>query len=367
MAVLPLSEAFTARALGVAWNNYQQSLGLPPYLGRAYFGTDKKMGLDLSFIKGRKGVPVALKGSSFDAQAPLRDGIGFAQIQNTMPFFRESYMVTEKEEQEYMTFLNSANDVGANQVLREIMKSPLDLINGANVIPERMIWQLMAPVDGVPKITVLIDGKDPYDIHYTSDNGAAYKSTNFMEITTATDMWDAPTTANPIQDILDAQRRHRSVTGEVLADFIMNDKTFQMFCNAEATRKQVLGLTAYNEGILASDADIRSYMRNKYGINILVYNKMYSDVTGTTNAFIPDGIITAVASNARQLGTVMYGTTPEERSGSLTDGSLAIVDTGVAVYTYVTNHPINTHCVVSEIVLPTYENMDSVFVMKVAA
>ena len=57
--------------------------------------------------------------------------------------------------------------------------------------------------------------------------------------------------------------------------------------------------------------------------------------------------------------------TPEERSGSLTDGNLSIVETGVSVYTYATNHPINTHCVVSMIGLPTFEGMDSVLVMKV--
>lgn len=74
---LPLKDAFTARALGIAWNNYKESLGLPPYLGRSFFGTNKKNGLDLRFIKGSKGLPVALKASNFDAQAPLRDGISF--------------------------------------------------------------------------------------------------------------------------------------------------------------------------------------------------------------------------------------------------------------------------------------------------
>ena len=45
---------------------------------------------------------------------------------------------------------------------------------------------------------------------------------------------------------------------------------------------------------------------------------------------------------------------------------LSIVETGISVYTYATNHPINTHCVVSMIGLPTYEGMDSVVVIKVA-
>ena len=90
MAVLPLGKAFTARALGVVWNKYVQSLGIAPYLGRSFFGTDKKLGLDMKFIKGRRGLPVALKASNFDAKAPLRDAIPFKEIKNSMPFFRES-------------------------------------------------------------------------------------------------------------------------------------------------------------------------------------------------------------------------------------------------------------------------------------
>ena len=43
---LPLRDAFTARSLGVMWDNYQASLGLPPYLGRSKFGTRKQDSLD---------------------------------------------------------------------------------------------------------------------------------------------------------------------------------------------------------------------------------------------------------------------------------------------------------------------------------
>lgn len=362
---LPLKDAFTARALGIAWNNYKESLGLPPYLGRSFFGTNKKNGLDLRFIKGSKGLPVALKASNFDAQAPLRDGIGFSDIQNEMPFYRESYMVTEKEEQDYASYVEGNPDY-ANQILTEIMKSPLDLINGARVIPERMIWQLLAPADGVPKISVKIDGKDTYYVDYTNDNGAAYKSTNYFENTSTADKWDSASSTTPIQDVLDVQEQHTDNTGEVLSTFVMNSKTWKMFCNAEDTKKQILGITAYNEGMRLTAASVKSYLLDMYGIQILEYNQMFKEADGTSSTFIPDGVVSAIAGNINQLGTVWFGTTPEERSSSLLDGSFALTETGIAVYTYLTDHPVNTHCVVSEIVLPSYENMDSVFVMKVA-
>lgn len=365
MPLLPLAQAFTARAIGVAWNKYLQSIGMAPYLGRSFFGTDKKQGIEMRFIKGRKNTPVELKASNFDAKAPLRDPIGFGEIQNSMPFFRESYMVTEKEEQEYMTYVDSENVTLANQVLKEIMKNPLDLVLGADVVPERMIWQLLAPEDGIPKIDVMIEGKDPYAIHYTTDNGAEYKKTNFIELT-GEDLWSAKTTATPMQDLIDAQDHHETNYGEKLRTFVMNKKTWRMFVNADDTRKQVLGVEAASAGMMLKEADVKTYLSDNYGIEILVYNKMYLDSNGVSKTFIPDGVITAIAGSVNMLGTVWYGTTPEERSGDESIGSLSIVSTGVSIYTYTTPHPVNTHCHVSEIVLPSYENMDSVVVMKVA-
>lgn len=362
---LSLKDAFTARALGIAWNNYKQSLGLPPYLGRSFFGTNKKEGLDLKFIKGSKGLPVALKASNFDAQAPLRDGIGFSDIQNEMPFYRESYMVTEKEEQDYASYVNG-NEPMANQVLTEIMKSPLDLIRGAAVVPERMIWQLLAAPDGIPRISVKVDGKDTYYVDYTNDNGAAYKADHYFVNSSAADKWDAQATCTPIQDLLDVIEQHKDATGETLTTFCMNTKTWRMFCNAEDTRKQILGLTAYNEGMRITQPQVKSYLLDMYGIQILEYNQMFKESDGTSATFIPDGVVSAIAGNVNQLGSVWFGTTPEERSAGKLDGDFTLTETGIAVYTYLTDHPVNTHCVVSEIVLPSYENMDSTFIMKVA-
>ena len=128
---LPLAEAFTARSLGVMWNNYEKTLGSAPYLGRQKFGTRKQDSLELRFIKGKNGLPVSLKASNFDAQAELRDVGGFSDIQNEMPFYRESYMVTEREEQEYANYQSAENSNMANQVLREISKKPMMLIDGA--------------------------------------------------------------------------------------------------------------------------------------------------------------------------------------------------------------------------------------------
>lgn len=360
---LPLRDAFTARALGIMWDNYQASLGLPPYLGRTKFGTDKQDSLELKYIKGKNGIPVSLKASNFDAQAELRDVGGFSDVQNEMPFYREGYMVTEKEEQQYDNYVNAANSTMANQVLREIVKKPMSLIQGAMIVPERQIWELLAPSDGVPKVTVKIGDKS-YTVDYTADAGVEHKKDHFIEITSSGDKWSASATATPLDDLIQTKREFAKKTGYSLTRFSMNTETFEMLTKAEDTKKQVLGITAYTGGIRLEDEDVARYLRGK-GIEIEVYDKMYEDEDGTTQYFIPTGIVSAQPGGV-YLGNYVFGKTPEERSGNETDGNLSLVETGIAVYTYQTNHPINTHCVVSMIGLPTFEGMDSVVVMKVA-
>ena len=360
---LPLKEAFTARALGVMWDNYKKTLGLPPYLGRTKFGTAKQDNLNLRFITGKNGAPVSLKATNFDAQAPLRDVGGFSDIQTKMPFYRESYMVTEEEEQEYANYVSSANDNLTRQVLTQIVKKPMNLVEGALVVPERQIWSLLAPSDGVPKIPVKIEGQT-YNVEYTTDNGTAYKVDHFVDITgTAADKWSAASTATPLDDLVKTKREFQKKSGYSLTRFSMNTETWEMVLACDDTKKQVLGITAYTGGIRLQDADVVKYLRER-GIEIEVYDKIYIDESGNTQYFIPTGIVSCQSAGV-YLGTYTFGRTPEERSGDLAGGNISIVETGVSIYTYATDHPVNTHCVVSMLGLPTYEGMDSVVVMKV--
>lgn len=362
---LPLKDAFKAEAIGVMWNNYKASLGLPPYLGRTKFGTRKQEGLSLRFIKGQNELPVSLKASNFDAQAELRDVGGFSDIQNEMPFYRESYMVTEREEQDYANFMSSANERLTLDTLREISKKPLILIQGAEVVPERQIWSLLAAPDGIPRINVKI-GADTYTIDYTPDDGVDYKRDHFVDITgTAADKWSASETATPLDDLIKVRKDFAKKTGYSLTRFSMNTETWEMVLAAEDTKKQVQGIIAYEGGIRMKDSDVVAYLRES-GIEIEVYDKVYMDESGNTNYFIPTGIVSCQSAGV-YLGDFVFGTTPEERSGSLANGNLAIVETGISVYTYTTEHPVNTHCVVSMLGLPSYEGMDSVVIMKVDA
>ena len=67
-------ELVNAKALSTYWQETVSNR--IPYLGETLFPAKKKLGLDLAWIKGYNGLPVALKPSAFDTKATTRDRIG---------------------------------------------------------------------------------------------------------------------------------------------------------------------------------------------------------------------------------------------------------------------------------------------------
>ena len=112
-----------------------------------------------------------------------------------------------------------------------------------------------------------------------------------------------------------------------------------------------------------NDNRVKELFSSELGVNIIVYSKQYKNEEGTVAKFYPDGFATLIPNGA--LGNTWYGTTPEERTlmGSK-EADVSIVNTGVAVSVTVTSDPVHTKTTASEIVLPSYERMDSVFVIK---
>ncbi len=71
---------------------------------------------------------------------------------------------------------------------------------------------------------------------------------------------------------------------------------------------------------------------------------------------------------AQPLGSTVYGTSPEE-ADLMADGKadVAIVNTGVAITTIKQQNPVNIRVLASEIVLPSFEGMDNVYVINTNA
>lgn len=356
---MKLSELFTPKA--IAANFTQVHSNELPYLGVGFFPPKKKAGLDLSWIKGKKGLPVSLKPSTFDAKATFRDRIGVTKIETEMPFFREGYLIKEKDRQEILRAKDSS-DPYAQDVIDHIFDDINDLIAGADVVPERMIWQLLAPTNGNCGINIAANG---VNYVYNYDPDGEWKASNYVELTAAADKWSAAATADPFDDIRVLQDKIEESTGSRPDTAIMSRTTFNYLLASEKVKSAILAqnLTA---NIFLTDAMVKAAVAQILGVDIIVYSKKFKTEAGVTTAFYPDNYVTLV-SRGTPLGSTYYGTTPEEADliGS-GQANVTIVGTGVAVTQITHPHPVNIETLASEIVLPSYERMDEVGVLKVA-
>lgn len=329
-----------------------------PYLGEGLFPAKKKMGLDLKWIKTSKGLPVSLSPSNFDAVSTLRSKEGFKMKETEMAFFRESRIVKETDEQE-MLRVQESTDPYAQDVLSRIFDDANTLIEGAMVVPERMIMQLLAPSDGSPKISIQADGVT-YAYNYDPNND--YKTNNFAELSGETDKWSDIENSDPLEDVSNGLDSVEAKTGERPSIMIISRKTMDYLKQNKKIKSATLAQNV-TANIFMNDNRVKELFSSELGVNIIVYAKQYKNEDGVVSKFYPDGFATLIPEGA--LGNTWYGTTPEERTlmGSK-EADVSIVNTGVAVAVTVSNDPVQTKTTVSEIVLPSYERMDSTYVIK---
>ncbi|MCM3131894.1 major capsid protein [Paenibacillus polysaccharolyticus] len=321
-----------------------------PYLGETLFPPDKKQGLDLSWIKGAGGLPVSLMPSAFDAKATIRDRIGLDRVETEMPFFREGMNIGEKERQELFKLLDTNNSNYYQPLITRIYDDRATLVSGAQVVPERMRMQLLS----TGTISIVANRQN-----YTYD----YKfNPNHKETLLGDDRWSQPD-STPVQDIQRWLDLIEDETGTRPTSAIMTRKTFNYLMVNASIRLDMNPIGGTN--IILTDSMLRQYIQAKLGVNIAVYNKQYKDESGASRLFFPDDVVTFIPEG--NLGTTWYGTTPEEadlQSGA-TDAQVSIVETGVAITTIKEPHPVNVNTIVSEIVLPSFENMDNIFIATV--
>ena len=346
---------FTPQAIGSHWEAAASEQ--IPFLGSGgLFGRKKKAGLDLSWFKGSKGLPVSLMPSAFDAKATFRDRPGFEKLETEMPFFREGFHIKERDRQE-MLRAQDANDPYLDEYIRNTFNDADNLINGANVVPERMIWQLLCPENGQPGISFTTNG---VSYVYNYDPKSAWKTNNYKEVENG---WNKPDQADPFKDFKAAKDSVRQRTGTELTRAVMSTATFNMLGATKALKDRFLATNGLSLGYITDD-QVRDIVTKTSKLTIAVYDKLYKDEQGTSKAYVPDGYVVMVPDGL--LGDIWYGTTPEEAdlmgSGR---AEVYVVNTGVAITTEITTHPVNTNIYASEIVLPSWERMDECYLLKV--
>lgn len=349
-------ELFTPAAVAAYWNEMESARA--PYLGEGLFPAQKKAGLDLNWFKGSRGLPVSLMPSAFDAKATFRDRIGVQKIETEMPFFREGFKLKEKDRQELLRAQSSA-DPYAQEVLDRIFRDSADLIEGAEVVGERMRMQLLFPENGNAGISIVANGVN-YTYNYDPDG--TWRLNNYT-VLTGTDKWDAPSTADPVKTLDAARNNLRTLYGAESNVALMNQATFDTMISCNALKQRVFpGLDVSKVYVTGPEA--RAALENAIGMTVVVYDKMFKDESRATQKFVPDGYV--AIHPARQLGSLWRGTTPEEADLLGSDSAdVQIVNNGVAITRVVEPHPVNVNTFASEIVLPSFEAMDECACIKV--
>lgn len=349
-------ELFTPAAVAAYWNEMESARA--PYLGEGLFPAQKKAGLDLNWFKGSRGLPVSLMPSAFDAKATFRDRIGVQKIETEMPFFREGFKLKEKDRQELLRAQSSA-DPYAQEVLDRIFRDSADLIEGAEVVGERMRMQLLFPENGNVGISIVANGVN-YTYNYDPDG--TWRLNNYT-VLTGTDKWDAPATADPVKTLETARNNLRSRYGAESNVALMNQATFDTMIACNALKQRVFpGLDVSKVYVTGPEA--RAALETAISMTVVVYDKMFKDESRATQKFVPDGYV--AIHPARQLGSLWRGTTPEEADLLGSDSAdVQIVNNGVAITRVVEPHPVNVNTFASEIVLPSFEAMDECACIKV--
>ena len=344
-----LSELFTAQLIAAYYT--ESATKRIPYLGETLFPARKKNGLDLRWVKTHSGLPVSLNVSSFDAKTEIRSREGLEITATQMPFFKEGMSIREEDRQELLRVLESDNAY-VRQILANIYDDAGKLIEGANVVNERMRMQLLS--SGAINITDSKGKKLKYDYQFKS----AHKAT-----LTGSNKWsDASADVNgQIETWMD---KIEEDTGERPTRAILTTATLNNLKKNTQVLAELKPLLAAQAAPLRTDAIIQ-WFKDAFNLSVAVYNKMYLNEQGGTGAkFFPDGVFTLLPAGA--LGNTWYGTTPEE--ADLLGGANAnvqIVNTGVAVTTFTTTDPVNVNTKVSQISLPSFEASDKVFIATV--
>lgn len=352
-----LTDIFTAEA--IAENHTEVASNKTPYLGSGFFPSAKKNGLDLKWIVGYKGLPVSLMPSNFDAKSTMRGRIGIEVNETEMAFFRESMLVSEKDEQE-IARVQDANDPYAAEVLDRVFDDANTLVDGADVVTERMRMQLLAPIGGNMGIEITANN---VNYTYNYDPEGKWKANHYCRIVGANDVWTASATCDPMKDMEDALDAQEDANGTRPEVMLMSKATFNLIKNSAKVRSGILAQNT-TANVNYTSARVKSYVEEELGVSIVIYTKRYKDEKGNAQAFYPDNIIMMLPNGA--IGKTWFGTTPEERTLSQKEGAnVSIVNTGVAIAVTITDDPVNTKTTVSEITLPSFERMEECYALEV--
>ena len=350
------TDAFTAPAIAAIVN--ENASNRIAYLGEGLFPRIQKSGLTLRWFKQELGLPILLKPSAFDANATIRSRQGLEVIDTEMAYFKEAMIVKEQDIQDYETQIE--NSPYAKEILDRNFRDAEELIESARVVEERMRMSLLANANGKPSINIAAEG---VAYEYDFDPNGTYAANNFTALS-GTSLWSDTANSTPLDDIQEAQDKVYQKTGVKPTNLLISQATMRLLKKNKSIHDAILAQNA-TANVLITEDKVKNIFLTELGVSILVYAKQYKEWDETNKRYVakkfyPDGMATLLPKG--KLGNTYKGVTPEEhRSGEL---KVEIVDEGTAVAVNTSFDPVQTVTKASEVVLPSFENMDKTYMIK---
>lgn len=353
---MTIFEIVTSESIAAYWEDTPNT---DTFMFEELFPARKQLGNKLEYIKGRRGAPIAIRLSSYDAKSMPRSRQGMNKIESEIPFFKESILIDENLRQQLNLVLSTNNQAYIDSVLNEIFNDEIELLRGARATREKMRAQLVST--GVINL---------------NNNGQAvtydYGLEDWQKVTlsTSTDKWSDTANSNPLEDLETWVSTIKEKTGVTPTRAIMSTKTFNYIVKNENFAKSIYILNN-GKGIVTS-AMTMDGIKGLTGLTVYLNDNWYYP-EGTEDRdsaegsrYFPDNVVTLLPGTT--LGNTVFGTTPEE-SDLLASNNIAdvrITDTGVAVTTMKIPDPVNVETKVSQTVMPSFEEADKILIATVA-
>ena len=336
---------FSATTIAAYYDETLANKNLEPFLGDELFPSRKKIGLNLSWIKGSKGLAPSLSLSKFDVKSTKLDRIGFEKLSTDMPFFKNDMLIDEELRQELLRAIEADNSMYIDTILRRIFEDVTTLLDAASVLRERMRMQLLS----TGTIVMTENGVD-YSYDYGLESDQKY---------TPTTKWDQAN-STPIDDIIAMQDVSENKGFEKPRRAVTSRKVMRALMKNEGIKNAIYVMG--NGLVNLTEATVRSYLQEQTGLTIAVYDKTYLGKDGKVKKYLPEDLFILIPEG--ELGNTWFGTTPEEADlmSSATDAEVTIVDTGVAVTTTKTTDPVSVDTKVSQVCLPSFEAANQIVI-----
>lgn len=343
---MSIFDLIVSRELALYWDDLAQDR--EPYPMEEKFPNQKKLGLNLKWMKGSKGLPVTLNTSAFDAAVIPRPRIGVEQLMAQMPFFKESKYIDEELRQELNMVMESGNQTMIDIIVNRIFDDEMELLESARSTREMM--RCMLVTSGMVSLT---SNGQVFDFDY------GIPAENKVDASVA---WSDYDLSDPIEDMRVLRDAITDATGVTPTQAMCSGKTLR---DIRRNKKIIAAIYAKSPTVGAVNTSmIREYIMEEVEIDVVVNDKRYrfksaDGSTVTQTRYIPEDVFTMFPDGA--LGNTWFGTTPEESDlMASAAANVSIVDTGVAITTMEKADPVNVETKVSMICLPDLPTADHI-------